>query len=141
MIDAFDEIRKEEEENRKKIAEKNDNHHRCSHTHKGVFHKQIALPSNNNNVFTEKVQQSINNYYPSFSVSKIICDENSGDDRIDSINETSTSLVKMLNDINNRKIPPLKHGLNGNNCFTATKTKQKRLLHKKKIYLNKNTIN
>ena len=150
MIDAFDEIRKEEEENRKKIAQNdnnNNNHHQhhCVHNHhKGVFHKQIALPSNNN-VFTEKVQQSINNYYPSFSVSKIIYNEDSVDNKIESINETSTSIVKMLNDINNRKVPPLKRryipnnssSSNSNNCFTATKTKQKRLLqNKKKIYLN-----
>ena len=83
MIDAVNEIKREEEENRKKIAENNKDN-----TYGNVYSSKKGMYSNNkqggvisnNNVFTEKVQQSINKYHPSFSVSRIECNDNESGD-------------------------------------------------------------
>ena len=89
MIDAVNEIKREEEENRKKIAENNNNNNNngCNGV-KNVYASKKGMHSSNkggvmcsnNNVFTEKVQQSINKYHPSFSVSMIECNENESGD-------------------------------------------------------------
>ena len=79
LIDQFNEIKKEEEENRKhlKLNKKNEN---------------------NYIIFGKKEQESIDKYSPSFSQSNIIMA-----DYLNFNNNKETSKSKILNDINNSK--------------------------------------
>ena len=81
LIDQFNEIKKEEEENRKhlKLKENKDN-------------------ENNYIIFGKKEQESIDKYSPSFSQSNIIMA-----DYLNFNNNKETSKSKILNDINNSK--------------------------------------
>ena len=94
LIDQFNEIKKEEEENRKhlKLKKNKDN-------------------ENNYIIFGKKEQDSIENYSPSFSQSNIIMTDylnfNSNNDK---------SRTKILNDINNSK-NSITISLNYNNNF------------------------
>ena len=81
LIDQFNEIKKEEEENRKhlKLKKNKDN-------------------ENNYIIFGKKEQESIDKYSPSFSQSNIIMA-----DYLNFNNNKETSKSKILNDINNSK--------------------------------------